>query len=484
MFKTIPTTLFQYCVPSFEDVVLVLKDFRNYYSSKIELQDTENSLWKLIDTILEFTQVIDDNEPSLTSLEKTLISRISITMMDDLTTTFLRLEEESQNGVQSVSNNQSPIESSFPDLSIFELDKEISYRWQQYFESLKGNQQEGELVRKAFVEMGNVLILLKEQLETLIYLLGISRSEYKDVSKEEFEGLLNNGGIERNFFPLVLTLKQSCVDAELETEFIPVVVKILAESTFFDQTEYSWNEMIFYTLVLHVAFLRFAYLSRESQSFLLNRYFFRSLIVGVPIRTCVSHALYETNNFVVYLNTCELFVINLKENQEKIPDQTKIFGQFVEELSRIYENTPDVQKEIEGIKLFVDQIYDVDVLTFKRWLHEALDIFVHTKNANLIEQNKGGELSPKDEADNDLILLMAYFGIVEDGMEKIISYFKQEKPRVSLPLFLDTLKKTVDLTEELSIEACVLLQDNLQKRGMIKNDLIVFDESQGKFAWV
>ena len=121
----------------------------------------------------------------------------------------------------------------------------------------------------------------------------------------------------------------------------------------------------------------------------------------------------------------------------------------------------------------------------KNALLEALYIYLHLKNADLVQNNQGGELTEEDLYDNDVILLLAWFGIGSSGAASLVKYFKQENPRVSLVGFFERLKEVVDLNNQVTIENIFEFTSALRDNILLSSDqdIIIFHESDGQFHW-
>lgn len=248
---------------------------------------------------------------------------------------------------------------------------------------------------------------------------------------------------------------------------------------------YNWDAAVVFVLSLHAAYYRFSFLSEEKQLFLLRHYFYRAIATGVPVREKLSEALYETRTVIAYAARCKQYLDVLEANDEEIPmgDTVSVWKNLVQKY--LQEVQGDFTLE-EKQRKFVHTIYtDAGSEQYQAWLFDAIAVYSHIKNADLIDHNRGSEMAEIDLYHNDLVMLVAFSAIGMAGEEKIATYYAKEHPRVPLKALLRELKEHTVLQGEAVIQNFLELTTIFRKHGLIKNDedLIVFHEADGAFHW-
>jgi hypothetical protein len=156
---------------------------------------------------------------------------------------------------------------------------------------------------------------------------------------------------------------------------------------------YYWDEIFVQTMMLHSIWRHFLYLSPNDQQFLLQNYFYQSIIVGVPVKVAVQ----EAGKFAVSRREGEkmgrFLMEMLLEGKESIPLKTLmregkltglVFKDFIQKSATEKINTLVLEK-------FVSDMYrgQEDAEYFALWLRETLSLVWNIRTADILKINYG-----------------------------------------------------------------------------------------------
>jgi hypothetical protein len=322
---------------------------------------------------------------------------------------------------------------------------------------------------------------LSNQLKLICSYLGITFESVSSYSLDEVG--MNFVDNESKLDPLRVTRTFKELGRNEESkEFCEKLVSIIEKSQIFQQQKYSWQDVFFISLLAQTVYSKFSFLSEESQNFLMKTFFIRPLFFSASVRIQLQNILRRTNTPVSYTTKNQMLFECISQNKEQIINESKLFSDFMKDYFIFAGNNWDKQKKQDE---FITSLQVLDE-NGVRILKEALSITVHLKNADLVENNNGGELSIAEQYKNDVIKLVYLFGIGKDsGGSEIIKYFSQENPRVSLNSFLKRLYEICDLKNDAAIGNISEFTEVLHENKFLLKDqeLIIFNETDDQFHW-
>jgi len=367
------------------------------------------------------------------------------------------------------SENFSLLESEKKVLSL--LDGKTLKEWQM----LQGNEATSHAER--IQELEKQLLL---QFQVIGSYLGITFATVSAYSLEECLQAFTQNKIPTDLVRIARSLKEMGKNEDAK-ELCEKLAQFTATGELFRQDTYTWEETIVVAMIAHTVYGKFFGLSEEAQKALLKNCFLRALAVGVPVREALQKSIYNTRTGVTYLLANQVLFDAIRENSEKIFGTEKVFSTLVREYLTF---GGDVFEKQEKQDEFLKTVSIADAFV-SALVTEGLSIAVHLKNLDLVEKNRGEELSDAEQYQNDVIQLLYMFGIGKDGQEELKKYFSGASPRVSLNSFFQRLRETVDLKDDVSIENMVEFTDFLHTNNFLPSDkeLISFNEADGQFSW-
>ncbi len=287
---------------------------------------------------------------------------------------------------------------------------------------------------------------------------------------------------------LVYSLREYLHDKEGK-ELSWQIISYLCSDATVQKKEYDWYDVFTETIYLHLIFDRFFFvLDPKREALMLKHYFYKSIVVGVPIRQILSDELSDSRDLIDYLNLDKELLEMLQANEESVViDTSNTYKKFIdlvkEFLSVAGDSEKDEKKQLEFLQTILNNKLTPKI--YLQWLQEALSIYVRVKNARLIEKNSAGELPEKIRQDKDLFELNTWL-IDKSTWPKIADYYKEPDPFVTVKSFLGQFKTVADLTKEESLEHFLDFNEFLHKHKILsaEEDIIFFDEKENKFVWI
>lgn len=256
-----------------------------------------------------------------------------------------------------------------------------------------------------------------------------------------------------------------------------------------DRTVYSLDEILLYFLFLDIAWKSVQNIPKDGQILLFSYYFYQSIVLGVPVKEYVSRELYKTSVPFDFFLLCKRWSEYIEENGESImiKENGSESSSFFELVQKFEGLTGGKGFEDGYVKNnFLQQLYgqekNRDYLAV--WLGEALYIYYHLQQADLIKNNVGGEKTEVDIFFDQQVQLAKFF-LEEKDWIKLIAYFKTEKPLVTLNVFLSLLPETFDIENEGAVNMLLRFSALLHENLLLAEDreIIEFHEDEQKFYW-
>lgn len=450
-----------------------------------ESNDDEDSLWTRVIALDDWLTAVENSD----ELEFSLMQKNAIGLLDvDLAADFMSAVNYWQSRFSDSVNLVSDEEifgdaSSHVSFVFLRLNKAVDNLWTRGAARLLSKDQVKIMDLAALVEALDYQLFHICVVSNLIRpLSGVT------YSMEEVENILLRSVANYDPYQLIRVIVEGA-RSENRHELARIFTSLLETDTFLNQTEYAWDEVLFLSLILDVVYARFETLPEGAQIFYLKNYCYRAIVLGAPVRAGIQNVLFATRRIEEYLLICQVFSEAMERNNEKIsigiePKTEKMLKDILSQLRSV------VGMEADNGYTRSNFVKDLFAGASHRdqlglWLQEYLYIYFHIKNANLIDHNIGGELNVSQLYTNDVIKLMAWFGIGIDGADDIVSYFKKPGQRVSLKSFLKRVSETADLSNEIVVDNCLEITDALHQAILLPadKDMIEFSEIDNQFHW-
>lgn len=279
-------------------------------------------------------------------------------------------------------------------------------------------------------------------------------------------------------------------------ENLPLIKAIKARIGYIlnPERKFSWDEMLILILVCEFSFSKFAYLDPDNQKFVLQNFFYRAIAVGTPVREAIEAALYEMRDVLEFTLTNKRFFEAIDTSFEYVPLQFDLDSEgelpqnSLQALLQGYmvQAGDDFDSE-ELQKGYVSNVYaNTDYEPAKAWLKQALYIYTHLRNGDLIKETKGEEYFIDELVARDTLKLLSLFSVGRTALKDLVEYFKSEEKLVSVPGLINRIKENLDLSSEVSVKRVLEFTKALQEADLFPKDkdIIEFYESDGKFHWV
>lgn len=207
-------------------------------------------------------------------------------------------------------------------------------------------------------------------------------------TKDELKAILKGEGSFYNDLVFINTLRQIMTqgsDEEIAQMFLHSLPAITAPEDI--QRLYFWDEAVMFCVLLQTIWTLFASLNPESQKFLLQNYFYISIVAGVPVCFWLQEFLSDNPDFEKLVI---VFIRNLDENHESVPmsssdENGKLLPDLLKEfISKVYGAEIAVLEQEKFIGSFYTGQANGEIYAF--WLREALTVVLHIRRGDIIER--------------------------------------------------------------------------------------------------
>ncbi|PIR76438.1 MAG: hypothetical protein COU32_01980 [Candidatus Magasanikbacteria bacterium CG10_big_fil_rev_8_21_14_0_10_42_10] len=363
-------------------------------------------------------------------------------------------------------------------LADMDLQEKITQAWTQKME-VKAAEIQFEHVYNWFLDMA-------EQIIAVGGALGFLTPQVESYMYEELAGFFEPESLEYDPLRINRTFVEGRYQEDLVSPLIQLGLRVLDQGYAVERDTYSWEGVFKFSLIVHFLYARFSLLSDEIQISILLSYFYRAMVVGIPVQKVLSETLYNTSNPEFYIDKCRQFFEALEKNTEIIHFETGDPIPFAALPSLRGINKENGQVDAMLVEQSLEELLKEHKLSLQQtWMQNAISIYTKLRGISLIPDNQGGQLSPALEAVNDMITLVVHVGVNDAGDEFITSYYHQENPKVPVSALLKTLKEIVDLSDKTSQSNILHLNELFKKEKLIGEDenLVVYDMTTKTFSW-
>ncbi|HAZ28861.1 MAG TPA: hypothetical protein DCY48_03760 [Candidatus Magasanikbacteria bacterium] len=252
--------------------------------------------------------------------------------------------------------------------------------------------------------------------------------------------------------------------------------------------QFTWLEALIFILLLQMVWHRFRTLIDAEQEFLLQRYVYRSIVLGIPVRDAITDALYESPSWFDYVSLDDFYHRVIENNQERIPlsltEEKEVLLPAV--MKMYYAKAGDKDADPLMQNTFAKEIYQ-DMPghgAFEVWLVEVLYIVTHLRHGSLIDQIAAAEPTELDLIDQDLVNLFQWF-FDKKNWPKIATYFQTGKARFPVTVFLEKCMDIYELKTDGAVQKFLDFTEFLHREGVLESgeDIIEFHEKDAAFHW-
>ncbi|HBB38076.1 MAG: hypothetical protein UV82_C0002G0088 [Candidatus Magasanikbacteria bacterium GW2011_GWD2_43_18] len=259
----------------------------------------------------------------------------------------------------------------------------------------------------------------------------------------------------------------------------------------YKKVQYTWTEAFFLTAFLHVPFTYFDQLDWMYQEFWIKFYALRAQTAGIPITYVFQkHLYYETNNLADFALQNIFLFYALDENEEVMllhPESgpTILKDLLHDYMRRLGDKFSDGYLREAYIDEHIAQSPSKGIM--KHVLRKMLYLYSHLKTADLIEKNRGSEVTEKDVYENQLVHLLTWW-MNEDFWPLIAEYFTtSHTPPAVVPLkiFLSQIQAHESLEQADRQDKIIRFSEFLRSAHILQEveDLLVYNEQTGAFEW-
>lgn len=355
-------------------------------------------------------------------------------------------------------------------------------------EKIYGQKDNNQSFFQILTDVKLLEVKLENQFEIILYVLG-QRQFITPYSVDEFIGFFVN--IEQAEAGRFIT---TLIHAKLDEKDIYPLIEFIFESILGDEdtldtqdVEIWFNWLVIY-YALDLVWFHFSRLSDLQKDYLLKNYFYRSIVMGLPIEKFISDYLSESLDIIEFFSRHKVIQDSLNNNQESVlTDLNKnSFELFTDLLNKYIALNKD--NYLDGYKMndFLNNVYGsyTGREPFINWLRKGFALYFSIKEAMLVDWD---ELVVSDPViyNYEKEMSKAVFCFVFGGnfLNKIVDFLQNKS--FGLSALVRTIKSIVDLTNEKDIERIMNLNSVLKQNNLLSSDedLVHFDEQKNEFVW-
>jgi|GEM_PF-6642803 len=331
----------------------------------------------------------------------------------------------------------------------------------------------------------------KELLKGQIFALAIALNLGGEIeySKAELEKFAKVGLSDGYDYGRLLQTVRSALMGQDRRSFALLLMPVL--TLFIEKKEVEPEALLLEILLLRLFWSCFFDFKLVLPEFLVKNYFYRSIVMGLPVREYISRQLLDSANIEEYVARDAVIIDWLSQSLEKviIKDSELVEHNFADLLKKYYQENPGEEKfAVDKQRQYLEKIVE-GKLTDKyfAWLMEAFNIAVSLKGAHLVEYDDFEKRRHDNDVDNflkDLVKLFEWF-LSEKDWGKIVDYFGKGNNRVKLGTFLYQCSSRFDLNSESTVSRFLNFTQLLKDNSIVdvESEVIIFDETTGKFHW-
>lgn len=439
-----------------------------------------NNLWYCANSIGIFLQAKDTSpEPDAWYPEKLVLSLVELDKLHSFIVSLKKLNEllgSSTGGSVKMEQNNSQINN----LGILQLRPEVEKKWQIVYGSDARKKTEADTLMKeisvlyetVFSEVQVAAAVLEQPLLPL------------PCSAVDVHDIIVNGKKDFKASDFLQTLFAMQFVDGVSYDIVLDSMQYFGRNEVKNQINFEWMDLVKFAILLQCAYDRFSGLEDDSKALLLKSYFYKAIALDIPVRDMLKQNMRDSAGIINYLYLNQVLYNNLEKNEETVALEN---GKRLVDVLHAFTAQHGGNSLDSGIqKKFVENFYhrSVEALPGARWLQEALYIYTHIKEAQLVKWLSERTLQPDELQSEDLVRLYVYFSF-GGNFERLIAYYKQKNPSLPLPLFFQNLADHLDLSNQQNVENCLSLSQVLQKNKLLPadTDLLIFHESDNQFHW-
>lgn len=332
---------------------------------------------------------------------------------------------------------------------------------------------------------------LYEQLNLLNAGFGLISGIKEMDPSEVFLALSDNGRFEEVKERFYYTCRTAIKGQDIR-KYSAIIMPLLAVDEFALEEQFTWNEILMYSLLLQIVWLNFSNFEIGDQEVLVQKYFYKAIIAGVSVRQILTNLIMNSEDVYIYTIWHSFLIQAIEKNKELVvigkPEDNLVrdfFGLITSYRTRVGE------KFLNGLeqKNYITALYDGREKKehLVMWLMEAFFIYLNIKTGNLVSYERYSGQKNDQETEiyiNEFAKLYEWF-FFETDWDKIVLYYQKPEVKVPLVAFLRGCHDIFDLESETAVERITKFSEFLHQNGLLPKDqdVLEFHETDGKIHW-
>ncbi|MBI5729275.1 MAG: hypothetical protein HY983_03505 [Candidatus Magasanikbacteria bacterium] len=235
-------------------------------------------------------------------------------------------------------------------------------------------------------------VVIRDNLSIELRLLAYATNTVANITPytlEEFKTVLGGEAEYYNDSIFLATLRHA-MESEDGKDYAAFILGTLPPGNAPDDIEdlYWWDDALLLATTLQLIWRFFPALTSAEQEVIVQHYFYRSLVVGVPARRWIGEALESVEDEARLTEMYALFIQALNENKESVPLNKdaaagkKLADIYREYLARVYNEEIGILAQ----EKFIADFYQGSSVSpvYVGWLREALTVFSHLKKEDFV----------------------------------------------------------------------------------------------------
>ena len=173
---------------------------------------------------------------------------------------------------------------------------------------------------KKYLENSNDQVIAEELYEQLIFLTAsfglISGIKEMDPS-EVFLALSDTGRFEEEKARFYYTCRTAIKGQDVR-KYSAIIMPLLAVDEFASEEQFTWSEVLMYSLLLQIVWLNFSNFEIGDQEVLLQKYFYKAIISGVSVRQILTNLIMGAEDVYMYTIWHSFLIQALEKNKESV----------------------------------------------------------------------------------------------------------------------------------------------------------------------
>ncbi|PIT87086.1 MAG: hypothetical protein COU31_04920 [Candidatus Magasanikbacteria bacterium CG10_big_fil_rev_8_21_14_0_10_40_10] len=211
--------------------------------------------------------------------------------------------------------------------------------------------------------------------------------ELKPYTNEEFSAVLRGVYPYYDDMVFIHTLRQLLLADDIDERVVGLITTLTPFEELPLPQEMDWDETVIMSLIMQNIWKIFGFLDEQNQRFILQNYFYKSIVLGAPVRFWFKNILASARQSAGYDQVNQFILESIRANKESLPvgagepqyrELTKIIDEY---FSNIYKEEIDLLAQ----ENYIETIYKglEEDSPYRNWLREALNIILLLRKKEL-----------------------------------------------------------------------------------------------------